>query len=83
MKRFFLILSIFLISNAMAETFIVTVKCHTPTGFTHKLVKVEIDLDSKWLSDAKKWAKANGDRLCKQYAPSGYWFDGIYNVEYK
>ena len=83
MRKIFFILSVFLVSNVMATTFIVTVNCHVPNGFTYKHVTVEVDLNSEWLSDAKKWAEANGERLCKQYAPDGYWFDSVYNVKVK
>ena len=82
MKRI-LTASLIIASNLMATTFEVTVNCHIPVGFSHKQVTVEVDIPNGYHSDAKRWANENGKRLCKQYAPSGYWFDGIYNISEK
>jgi len=64
----------------VAKNYNITVKCHVATGFTEHLVKVTVDIPTDSYSDAKAWAKANGERLCKQYAEPGDWYDGIYNI---
>ncbi len=85
MKKFLVSLIVFGCVALMADTFKVTIRC-SGDFFKKDLESFLVDFPyyPDGYGDAKRWAKQNGDRLCRKYGKDGCTaYDGIYSVERK